>query len=193
MTAPNPAPMEKCDPKCRCPSGPYANQAFSCDAPCGEGCTWLGCTLGCNCLEGDWVYSGTQTNSKQSGEIASEVCDPPTRYVSAVISQDQLNQGYRIRLSGSGTSFNCVGVGDGTPPAMASVVCTPIGPPFCSGKSFGCSMSRILLDENGDIEDSTTLIGSAECQCPTSTQSGEVIESPCPGCSLEGVWVFIPD
>lgn len=37
MAAPPPANMNICDPKCKCLSGPYANQVYSCDDPCGTG------------------------------------------------------------------------------------------------------------------------------------------------------------
>lgn len=53
MAAPTPANMQDCDPKCKCPGGPYADQAFLCDDPCegqGAGCTF-DCQNGCNCTE----------------------------------------------------------------------------------------------------------------------------------------------
>jgi hypothetical protein len=54
MTAPTPASTELCDPKCRCPNGPYANQAFQCDDPCAgqSGSCTFDCQNGCSCDTG---------------------------------------------------------------------------------------------------------------------------------------------
>ena len=51
MAAPTPANMDICDPKCKCPSGAYKDQAFLCDDPCagqGDNCTF-DCQNGCDC------------------------------------------------------------------------------------------------------------------------------------------------
>ena len=50
MVAPVPADMNSCDPKCKCPSGPYANQAFSCESPCTSGT--FDCQNGCGGSDG---------------------------------------------------------------------------------------------------------------------------------------------
>lgn len=53
MAAPTSANMENCDPKCKCSSGPYADQAFLCADPCagqGSNCTF-DCQNGCDCPE----------------------------------------------------------------------------------------------------------------------------------------------
>lgn len=59
MTAPTPGSSEICDPKCRCPSGPYANQSFSCADPCkdqGTDCTF-NCIEGCICQDDRGSYA----------------------------------------------------------------------------------------------------------------------------------------
>ena len=51
MAAPTPGNMASCDPKCKCPGGPYANQAYLCSDPCagqGNSCTF-DCQNGCDC------------------------------------------------------------------------------------------------------------------------------------------------
>lgn len=53
MAAPTPADMSTCDPKCKCPSGSYANQAYACDDPCAgqnaNGNCTFDCQNGCDC------------------------------------------------------------------------------------------------------------------------------------------------
>lgn len=65
MAAPTPGNMENCDPKCKCPGGPYADQAFLCDDPCagqGSGCSF-NCQDGCNCGDGYYRMTVTLYNS----------------------------------------------------------------------------------------------------------------------------------
>ena len=91
MVAPIPAPMDKCDPKCRCPDGPYANQAFSCDSPCVEGCEFS-CEAGCDCgANYIWVVDFyRQDGDSGSAGCFVENCEPAetTAFDQVVISFD---------------------------------------------------------------------------------------------------------
>lgn len=52
MGSPTPADMQDCRQKCRCPVGPYADEAYSCIAPCAGqagNCTF-NCAQGCVCV-----------------------------------------------------------------------------------------------------------------------------------------------
>ena len=73
MVAPTPAGMDKCDPKCKCPSGPYTDQAFVCDDPCaGQGVECVfDCTNGCICeaVGGTWKIEVTRTSQYQRDPI----------------------------------------------------------------------------------------------------------------------------
>lgn len=79
MAAPTPANMENCDPKCKCLSGPYANEAYSCDTPCtgqGDNCTF-DCQNGCDCpLEanfiGAWGYDD-KNNRRTASNLVVDI------------------------------------------------------------------------------------------------------------------------
>jgi len=50
MTAPTPADMGKCGPKCKCFYGPHIGTAYVCDNPCaGQGDCSFDCQNGCQC------------------------------------------------------------------------------------------------------------------------------------------------
>jgi len=56
MVCPTAANMEKCDPKCRCTSGPCANIAYDCANPCPDNSEFDPAT--CECSDSDCFPSG---------------------------------------------------------------------------------------------------------------------------------------
>lgn len=186
------ADMETCDRKAKCLFGINEGKTYDPKDPCCGYGYFDAATCDCIRPQGNWVFSGIQTNSLSGGEIVQDEhinCDRPARRVGATVSQSLLDQGAVLSMNPVGLSyFSCSPQNsvEFVPPDVNSVVCAPGD---CNGASLGCSMRMTYIDSNGDPE-YVTLIGSALALC--DDRSG-VPTGICGGCSLTGDWVFIPD
>ena len=84
MPCPETPPMKKCDPKCRCNSGPCAGIAFPCGDPCPTNFSLDNSTCSCerDCVEG-WglsIHDITTVKIFNSQCIAGEGIAPSTPF-----------------------------------------------------------------------------------------------------------------
>ena len=162
MAAPTPANMDTCDPKCRCPGGPYANQAYLCSDPCegqGTGCTF-DCENGCNC--GCSGETTAEIRWKVSFATYSANCTPATKLCS-----DFGNTQYSRQVSyveGTEIQFTTVPTGavggcsgtENTAAAITKVACVngskafvteSIGAPGCSVNTSAGAIATVYDEE----------------------------------------------